>query len=157
MSSYYLCNSLSFTLSVSVSLSLSLSFFLSFFLSLCFHIFHSKCLSLSLSFILSLWPANTRMIFANISIKRRRHGHLCFHDDNCKKWSSFITFEFHTSVGNHCSSLMGVATLVLVVSSVTRFGEISPLWQQNLSIWAILEVLFSLWQYFEPTLGKFEC
>ena len=37
-------------------------------------------------------------------------------------------------------------------TSVTRFGEISPLWQEKLSLWQYLEGLLSLWQNFEPTL-----
>ena len=38
--------------------------------------------------------------------------------------------------------------------SVTRFGEISPLCQTFKSLWVIfLDVLFSIWQTFVPTLA----
>ena len=42
--------------------------------------------------------------------------------------------------------------LMMILSSVTRFGEILA---KKLSIWQFLEGLFSLWQFFEPTLGNF--
>ena len=37
-------------------------------------------------------------------------------------------------------------------SSVTRFGEISPLWQQKFKSLAILTSLFSLWQFLQVSL-----
>ena len=39
-------------------------------------------------------------------------------------------------------------------SSVTRFGEISPLWQNILRLRQNLSGLFSIWQNFEPILAK---
>ena len=36
-------------------------------------------------------------------------------------------------------------------SSVTRFGEFSPLWQKLTSLWQILDSLFLIWQNVEPT------
>ena len=38
-------------------------------------------------------------------------------------------------------------------SSVTRMGEILPLWQNFKTLWQSFEGLFSIWQTFEPTLG----
>jgi len=38
---------------------------------------------------------------------------------------------------------------------VIRFREISPLWQQKLSLWQLFEGLFSIWQYSELTLANF--
>ena len=39
--------------------------------------------------------------------------------------------------------------------SVTRFGEISPLWQKFTSLWQFLDSLFLIWQNAEPTLVNF--
>ena len=38
------------------------------------------------------------------------------------------------------------------VGIVTRFGEISPLWQNFPSLWQISDSLFLIWQNVEPTL-----
>ena len=40
-------------------------------------------------------------------------------------------------------------------SSVTRFGEISPLWQNFLLFWQNLDGSFCIWQSFELTLAIF--
>ena len=42
-------------------------------------------------------------------------------------------------------------------TSVTRFGEFSPLWQSFESLWPFVKGLFSAWQNFVPTLAKFYC
>ena len=42
-------------------------------------------------------------------------------------------------------------------TSVSRFDEISPLWQKFKSFWPFLESLFRIWQNFVPTLDKFIC
>ena len=49
-------------------------------------------------------------------------------------------------------------------NSVTRFGKISPLWHNFKSLGEIFQGLFSIWQNFDPTVGKmfyiwvsFEC
>ena len=42
-------------------------------------------------------------------------------------------------------------------SSVTRFGEISPLWRFLKRLRHFSESLFAIWQNFEPPLAKFEC
>ena len=39
-------------------------------------------------------------------------------------------------------------------SSATIFGEISPLWQKNLTLTQFFEGIFSIWQNFEPTWAK---
>ena len=39
--------------------------------------------------------------------------------------------------------------------SVTRFGEISPLWQNFTSLWQISGGLHLIWQIVEPTFGEF--
>ena len=39
-------------------------------------------------------------------------------------------------------------------SSVTRFGEILPLWQKFTSLWQIFNGLFLIWQNAEPTLAN---
>ena len=41
--------------------------------------------------------------------------------------------------------------------SVTRFGEISPLWQNFMNLCQMVEGIFSVWQIFEPTLAKLKC
>ena len=41
-----------------------------------------------------------------------------------------------------------------LVTSVTRFGEISPLWQTFKSLWQLLKDFFNNWQQFELTLTK---
>ena len=41
--------------------------------------------------------------------------------------------------------------------SVTRFGEISPLWQNFNSLWVFLASLFSFRQNIEPNLGNIFC
>ena len=52
------------------------------------------------------------------------------------------------------SNLLVISTMI-GVSSVTRFGEISPLCQNGLfSIWQHFDGLFSICQNFEPTLAK---
>ena len=43
-----------------------------------------------------------------------------------------------------------------VANSVTRFGEISPLGQICNCLWPSLEVLDSIWQYFEHALVNFQ-
>ena len=43
-------------------------------------------------------------------------------------------------------------SLTYILSSVTRFGEISPLGQKITSLWEILEGLFLIWQNAEHTL-----
>ena len=42
-----------------------------------------------------------------------------------------------------------------VVHSVTKFGEISPLWHNLQSLGQFLDGLFTIWQNFEPTLASF--
>ena len=39
-------------------------------------------------------------------------------------------------------------------SSVTRLGEISPLWQKFTSLWQIFDCLFLIWLNAEPTLAN---
>ena len=39
-------------------------------------------------------------------------------------------------------------------SSVTRFGEILPIWQNFTNIWQIFDCSFPVWQYTDPTLAK---
>ena len=43
------------------------------------------------------------------------------------------------------------------LSRVTRFDEISPLWQNLKSLWQIFEGKFSIWQNLGPILAKFVC
>ena len=40
------------------------------------------------------------------------------------------------------------------MTSVTRFGEISPLWQHLMTLCQMVEGLISVWQNFEPTVAK---
>ena len=42
-------------------------------------------------------------------------------------------------------------------SSVTRFGEILPLWQNSICLRQCYDGLFSIWQNCEPTLVNFLC
>ena len=46
---------------------------------------------------------------------------------------------------------------LMVSSSVTRFGEILPLWHNFKSLGQIFEGLFSIWQSFNLTLAKMLC
>ena len=45
----------------------------------------------------------------------------------------------------------------MIVRSVTRFDEISPLWQHWKNLWQCFEGLLSIWQNFEPTLANLLC
>ena len=38
---------------------------------------------------------------------------------------------------------------------VTRFDEITPFWQKIKSLWPLLDILFSIWLTFDPTLVNF--
>ena len=38
--------------------------------------------------------------------------------------------------------------------SVTRFGEISPLWQKFTNLWQIFDGLFFTWQIADPTFSN---
>ena len=42
---------------------------------------------------------------------------------------------------------------VVVVASVTKFGEISPLWQRFTSLWQIFDNSFLIWQNTQLTLA----
>ena len=42
-----------------------------------------------------------------------------------------------------------------LICTVTRFGEISPLWPNLKSFGQLIESLFSIWQTFEPGLTNF--
>ena len=42
-------------------------------------------------------------------------------------------------------------------TSVTRFGEFSPLWQNLKRFWQYFEILFRIWHTFEPTLTNLVC
>ena len=42
-------------------------------------------------------------------------------------------------------------------SSVTRFGEIPPLWQKIKSLWKLFIGLFSIWHYFWHSLAILIC
>ena len=46
----------------------------------------------------------------------------------------------------------GCGIVGLINTSVTRFGEISPLWQNFKNILQLYDGLISIWQTFEPTL-----
>ena len=39
-------------------------------------------------------------------------------------------------------------------TSATRFGDISPLWQNFKALWQFVEGLLSIWENFEPTLAN---
>ena len=38
-------------------------------------------------------------------------------------------------------------------SNVTQCGEISPLWQQKISLWQFLDGLLSIWQFLDGLLS----
>ena len=44
--------------------------------------------------------------------------------------------------------------LLLLLSSVTRFGEISPLWRNITRLWQFFDSLFLFWQNVKPTLAN---
>ena len=52
---------------------------------------------------------------------------------------------------------LGTNRSLFLPSSVTTFGEISPLWQHILQLWQNWDGLVSIWQNFEPTLAKVVC
>ena len=60
--------------------------------------------------------------------------------------NSFVMFYFLNSATVSC---------LATTTNVTRFGEISPLWQNLQSLWQFFEALFTIWQNFEPTLAYF--
>ena len=39
--------------------------------------------------------------------------------------------------------------VVMIASSVTRFGEISPFWQKFTNLWQIFDGLFFTWQIYD--------
>ena len=45
---------------------------------------------------------------------------------------------------------------IFAACSVTRFGEILPLWQSFERLWHFLECLLSFWQNVVPTLAIFD-
>ena len=45
----------------------------------------------------------------------------------------------------------------LALTSVTRFGEMSPLWQNLQRFWQFCMSLFSLWHNFKHTMTNFRC
>ena len=56
---------------------------------------------------------------------------------------------------NKCTNNSKVSNPNIVLTSVTRFSENSPLWQQKLSLWQFFEGLFTIAQNFKPTLAIF--
>ena len=79
------------------------------------------------------------------------------------KGNHFLYYQ-HTSVLTYCSGCTdkvgklrsmyhGINTR-LVSPSVTRFGEISPLWKKFTSLWKIFDSLFLIWQNAEPYFAK---
>ena len=57
------------------------------------------------------------------------------------------------STNYHETSNLNRQQILMQSTSVTRFGEISPLWQTFLSLWLFSDGLFSIWQTFKPTLA----
>ena len=58
-----------------------------------------------------------------------------------------------TNVGNLKLLHYSAAFMTSIVASVTRFVEISLLWQNFKGPWALLDCLFSIWQTFVPTMA----
>ena len=52
-------------------------------------------------------------------------------------------------------TVLVTSTVPTSVASVTRFGEIWPLWRNVKIIWPLCMCLFIVWQNFEPTAPKF--
>ena len=50
---------------------------------------------------------------------------------------------------------MSLGTQDHIVISVTRYGEISPIWQNLQSLGQIFKAPFTIWQNFEPTFANF--
>ena len=48
-------------------------------------------------------------------------------------------------------------SLLSTPGNVTRFGEISPIWQNLLSLWQYFEGIFSIWQSYETALVNLVC
>ena len=78
-----------------------------------------------------------------------------------------ITLEVKTAVATFWASLCKNLGNILfqhlvrsndqtfIVASVTRFGEISPLWQSFKRLWQFVKGLFRIWEKFAPTLTNF--
>ena len=58
-------------------------------------------------------------------------------------------FECDDGCGGSSSSISRI--------SVTRFGEISPFWQNLQSLGQFFEGLFTIWENLGPTLANFVC
>ena len=77
-----------------------------------------------------------------------------------------ITLEVKTAVATFWASLCKNLGNILfqhlvrsndqtfIVASVTRFGEISPLWQSFKRLWQFVKGLLSIWENFAPSLAK---
>ena len=55
-----------------------------------------------------------------------------------------------------CQSFIYPSPYILLQISVTRFGEISPIWQNFTSLWQIFNSLFLIWQNDGPSLANLE-
>ena len=68
---------------------------------------------------------------------------------------SVIPLECRCIAGVACVRVGGYAySVVMIATSVTIFGEISPLLLKITSTWQILGSLFLIWQNAEPTLAN---
>ena len=85
-----------------------------------------------------------------ISQSSSSHSSPCFN----KQKPCLLPLHFSTQLH---SAFYSTLIHTIVATSVTRFGEISPLWQKFKSFWPFLESLFRIWQKFLPTLDKFIC
>ena len=64
-----------------------------------------------------------------------------------------ILISFALSLWNQASAVLGHFSLVIFKreSSVTRFGEILPLWKDFKTVWQSLKSLFSILKNCKPT------
>ena len=56
-----------------------------------------------------------------------------------------------------CGFFVHLKVTLLMLTSVTRFGEISLLWQNIIGVWHFLDSLLGIWLNCEPTLVDFLC
>ena len=61
----------------------------------------------------------------------------------------------YLSSNNSFALLLDLLFREWIMTSVTRFGKISPLWQNFTSLWQISGGLFIIWQIVEPKFGDF--
>ena len=70
---------------------------------------------------------------------------------------STVIFSFRLIRCNLSPSYVFHLYIICIENSVTRFGDIPPLWQKLKNIWQYIKGLFGFGQSFQLTLAQFLC